>query len=62
MSPSASAIGGLTESSAQQLEALSTTLTQLKEAAEASGTTQASILTELQKLVSKAAELQEEVE
>jgi len=57
----ASAIGGLTESSAQQLEALSTTLTKLKEAAEASGTTQASVLAELQKLVSKAAELQEEV-
>ena len=57
----ASAIGGLTESSAKQLEALSTTLTQLKEAAEASGTTQASVLAELQKLVTKAAELQEEV-
>ena len=57
----ASAIGGLTESSAKQLEALSTTLSQLKEAAKASGTTQASILTELQKLVTKAAELQEEV-
>ena len=57
----ASAMGGLTESSAQQLEALSTTLTQLKEAANASGTTQASILAELQKLVTKAAELQEEV-
>ena len=57
----ASAIGGLTESSAKQLEALSTTRTKLKEAAEASGTTQASVLTELQKLVTKAAELQEEV-
>ena len=57
----ASAIGGLTESSAQQLEALSTTLTKLKEAAEASGTTQASILKQLEALVTKAAELQEEV-
>ena len=58
----AKAIGGLKESSAKQLEALSTTLTKLKEAAEASGTTQASVLAELQKLVTKAAELQEEVQ
>lgn len=58
----AAAIGGLKESSAKQLEALSTTLTKLKEAAEASGTTQASVLAELQKLVTKAAELQEEVQ
>ena len=58
----ASAIGGLTESSAQQLEALSTTLTQLKEAAEASGTTQTSVLKQLEALVTKAAELQEEVQ
>lgn len=57
----AKAIGGLKESSAKQLEALGTTLTKLKEAAEASGTTQASVLAELQKLVTKAAELQEEV-
>ena len=58
----AKAIGGLKESSAKQLEALGTTLTKLKEAAEASGTTQASVLAELQKLVTKAAELQEEVQ
>ena len=58
----AGAIGGLKESSAKQLEALGTTLTKLKEAAEASGTTQASVLAELQKLVTKAAELQEEVQ
>ena len=58
----AKAIGGLKESSAKQLEALSTTLTKLKEAAEASGTTQASVLAELQKLVTKASELQEEVQ
>lgn len=57
----ASAIGGLTESSAQQLEALNTTLSALKEAAEASGTTQASVLQQLEALVTKAAELQEEV-
>ena len=58
----ASAIGGLKESSAKQLEALGTTLTKLKEAAEASGTTQASVLKQLEALVSKAAELQEEVQ
>ena len=58
----AGAIGGLTESSAKQLEALSTTLTKLKEAAEASGTTQASVLKQLEALVTKAAELQEEVQ
>ena len=58
----AGAIGGLKESSAKQLEALGTTLTKLKEAAEASGATQASVLAELQKLVTKAAELQEEVQ
>ena len=58
----AKAIGGLKESSAKQLEALGTTLTKLKEAAEASGTTQASVLAELQKLVTKATELQEEVQ
>ena len=58
----AKAIGGLTESSAKQLEALSTTLTKLKEAAEASGTTQASVLKQLEALVAKAAELQEEVQ
>ena len=58
----AKAIGGLKESSAKQLEALGTTLTKLKEAAEASGTTQASVLAELQKFVTKAAELQEEVQ
>ena len=57
----AKAIRGLTESSAQQLEALSTTLSALKEAAEASGTTQASVLKQLEKLVASAAELQEEV-
>nr|WP_314594695.1 hypothetical protein [uncultured Porphyromonas sp.] len=44
------------------VEALGTTLTKLKEAAEASGTTQASVLAELQKLVTKATELQEEVQ
>ena len=58
----AGAIGGLKESSAKQLEALSTTLTKLKEAAEASGTTQASVLKQLEALVAKAAELQEEVQ
>ena len=58
----AKAIGGLKESSAKQLEALSTTLTKLKEAAEASGTTQASVLKQLEALVAKAAELQEEVQ
>ena len=57
----AKAIGGLKESSAKQLEALGTTLTKLKEAAEASGTTQASVLKQLEALVAKAAELQEEV-
>ena len=58
----AKAIGGLKESSAKQLEALGTTLTKLKEAAEASGTTQASVLKQLEALVTKAAELQEEVQ
>ena len=57
----AKAIGGLKESSAKQLEALGTTLTKLKEAAEASGTTQASVLKQLETLVTKASELQEEV-
>ena len=57
----AKAIGGLTESSAQQLEALNTTLSALLEQAEASGTTQASILKQLETLVSKAGELQDEV-
>ena len=57
----AKAIGGLKESSAKQLEALGTTLTKLKEAAEASGTTQVSVLKQLEALVTKAAELQEEV-
>ena len=58
----AKAIGGLKESSAKQLEALGTTLTKLKEAAEASGTTQTSVLKQLEALVTKAAELQEEVQ
>ena len=57
----ASAIGGLTKSSAQQLEALNTTLSALLEQAKASGTTQASILKQLETLVSKAGELQDEV-
>lgn len=57
----AKAIGGLTESSAQQLEALSTTLSALLEQAKAKGATEASVLKQLEKLVTKAAELQEEV-
>ena len=57
----ASAIGGLTKSSAQQIEALNTTLSALLEQAKAKGATEASVLKQLEMLVTKAAELQEEV-
>nr|WP_314773301.1 hypothetical protein [uncultured Porphyromonas sp.] len=57
----AKAIRGLTESSAQQLEALNTTLSALLEQAKAKGATEASVLKQLEALVTKAAELQEEV-